>query len=228
LTRFVTTKREKQKRRKLNMIGENPSQPCALNEPERLARLLKRKRERDAAESRKAERKKQKAEKKNAREEAKNEQAKEKRTNLEKEEPIIRLLFELGLQKQRDKKPTVKAMKAFMKANRISCKSAHPSRAALVSHLLERLALHPPDGGWRVSQEERKNHESDDEEKSAECEDEEDESDDQPKDAEEDEGDQHSTDVTASNLPSSHHSRSGRLVKQRSFAGQARSDLMEL
>jgi hypothetical protein len=236
----------KKKQRKRNLIGENPAQPCALNEPVRLVILKRKKDERERAEEEKKERKKKKMEKKKAREEATSQRSQKKQEKMKKEEPIVRALVELGFQKK-EKRPTVKDMAAFLKANKMSCVKAHPSPEQLMARLLERLSLPPPAGGWRglhaaqhqpeheqEDKNERKKEKDDDEEEETEEEEEEEEEREEEEEADaadgdEDDGDDNSSDVPSVSATSSSHSRhSGRLCRQRSFAGQARSDLLDI
>lgn len=132
----------------MNAIGENMSKPALLNEPARIAALREVASQRKQKEEEKQISRVRREANKQARAQQQADRAKEEE-RAKQEAPIADVLFALGYTSEKSCKPTKPQMVSFMKANKLSCKKPHPSRAFLVSVLLTRLAAAPPSGGWR-------------------------------------------------------------------------------
>jgi hypothetical protein len=208
----------KHKRKRVNVIGENPSKPALLNEPARIAMLLAAKHQKEEKEEKKKKNKLSRKEKKDARAQQAADQAKEKQLQSLTESPIVDLLFSLGFVPDNKKKPKKSEMEGFMKANNLRCKKSHPSRADIVARLLTRLQIDPPAGGWRRSdavviaagvQSEAIDSEAEEE---------------SPNDStsDEEEHDENSTSVQSNEQPD-REPRNRRLIRQRSFRGMVSS-----
>jgi hypothetical protein len=210
------------KRRRLNMIGENPSLPVIVNDPKRLGKLVAEKRKREEAKDAKENKKKLKL----AASQARQAKSNAKVATQREEQPVSSLLVKLGFKEDDRKKTTLSELKAFMKKNKLKYDHGKSSRATVMSRLLRRLLNPPPAGGWHgVDASDRKESEHDNENEDGVTSG---DDDGDGNDGSESDAPVASSEAPPSALVSSSVSRSDRAPRIRrapSFFGQVRSDL---